>query len=67
MQPNDKSVSLFTALATAAATAFALEYLIHAEWGFHRLAIREDALGAAGLLIVLLGLRIVFARNKKGS
>ena len=67
MAPNDKSIGLFTALATAAATAFALEYMIHAEWGFRGVTIREDALGIAGLLIVLLGLRAVFTRNKKGS
>jgi hypothetical protein len=66
MEPNDKTISLFTALTTAAATAFALEYMIHAEWGLHRVAIREDALGAAGVLIVLLGLKAIFARKKKG-
>jgi hypothetical protein len=67
MAPNDKTIGLTTALIAAVVTAFALEYMIHAEWGMHRAAIREDALGAVGLLVMLLGLKAIFTRDRKGS
>jgi hypothetical protein len=63
----DKSMSLLTALASAAATAYALAYLAHAEWGLSRIVIREDAIGMAGLLGIAIIARIVFRRKNKGS
>jgi hypothetical protein len=62
----DKSMSLFTALASAAATAYALAYMAHAEWGLSRIAIREDAIAMAGLLGAAIVARIVLRRNNKG-
>jgi hypothetical protein len=63
----DKSMSLLTAVASAAATAYALAYVAHAEWGLSRIVIREDAMGMAGLLGVAVIARIVFRRKNKGS
>ncbi len=61
----DPSMSLMTALASAAATAYALAYMAHAEWGLSRLVIREDAMGMAGLLGVAIIAKMVFQRRKK--
>ena len=63
----DKSMSLFTALASAAATAYALAYIAHAEWGLSRIIIREDALGMAGLLGAAIVAKIMLRRKKNGS
>jgi hypothetical protein len=64
----DKSMSLLTALASAAATAYALAYVAHSEWGISRIRIREDALVLAMLLGVGLTASIVLQRKKnKGS
>jgi hypothetical protein len=62
----DHSMSLLTALASAAATAYALAYMAHAEWGLSRIVIREDAIGMAGLLGIAIIAKMVF-RRKKGS
>jgi hypothetical protein len=63
----DRSMSLLTALASAAATAYVMAYMAHAEWGISRIVIREDAMGAAGLLGIAIVVRIVFRRKNKGS
>jgi hypothetical protein len=63
----DRSMSLLTALASAAATAYALAYMAHVEWGLSRLIIREDAMGMAGLLGVVITAKMVFRRKKNGS
>jgi hypothetical protein len=63
----DKSMSLFTALASAAATAYALAYVAHAEWGVSRIVIREDAIGMAGLLGIVLVAKVMLRRKNKGS
>jgi hypothetical protein len=63
----DKSMSLFTALASAAATAYALAYMAHAEWGLSRIVIREDAIGMAGLLGTAIVAGIILRRKNKGS
>jgi hypothetical protein len=63
----DKSMSLFTALASAAATAYALAYVAHAEWGLSRIVIREDAIGMAGLLGAAILARFILGRKNKGS
>lgn len=63
----DNSMSLLTALASAAATAYALDYIAHAEWGFSRIVIREDAIGMAGLLAAAIVAGIILRRKKKGS
>jgi hypothetical protein len=63
----DKSMSLFSALASAAATAYALAYVAHAEWGVSRIVIREDAIGMAGLLGVAIAAKIILRRKNKGS
>ena len=47
-------MSVLTALASAAATAYALAYVAHSEWGLSRIKIREDALALAALLGVAL-------------
>jgi hypothetical protein len=61
-------MSLLTALASAAATAYALAYVAHSEWGISRVQIREDALALAALLGVGLAAKIVLQRkNNKGS
>jgi hypothetical protein len=66
-KPPDKSMSLFSALASAAATAYAVAYVAHAEWGVSRLVIREDAIGMAGLLLAAICVKIIFQRRNKGS
>ncbi len=63
----DNSISLLAGLASAAATAYALAYMAHAEWGLSRVVIREDAVGLAGLLGVAIIAKMVFRRKKKGS
>jgi uncharacterized membrane protein YsdA (DUF1294 family) len=67
-KPPDQSMSLFSALASAAATAYALAYVAHSEWGISRTRIREDALLLAALLGVALTVKIVLqSRKNKGS
>jgi hypothetical protein len=67
-KPDDQPMRLFTALASATVTAYALAYIAHFELGLSRLKIREDALAAVGLLVVALTVRIVFRRkNNRGS
>lgn len=61
----DKSMSLFTALMSATATAYALAYIAHAEWGLRRTFIRDDALGMAAILGVAVMAKIIFQRKKK--
>jgi hypothetical protein len=63
----DKSMSLFTALASATATAYALAYIAHGEWGLRRIMIREDAVGTAAILGMAIIAKMVFQRKKKGS
>lgn len=63
----DHSMNLLTALASAAATAYALAYMANAEWGLSRIVIREDAIGMAGLLGIAIIAKVVFRRKKKGS
>ena len=62
-----KSMRMLTALASASVTAYALAYITHAEWGFRRIVIREDALGMAGVLGIAIMARIIFQRSKRGS
>jgi hypothetical protein len=66
-KPDDQPMKLFTALASATVTAYALAYIAHFELGLSRLKIREDALAAVGLLVVALTVKIVFRRKNKGS
>jgi hypothetical protein len=66
-KPDDQPMKLFTALASATVTAYALAYIAHFELGLSRLKIREDALAAVGLLVVALTVKIVFQRKNKGS
>jgi formate hydrogenlyase subunit 3/multisubunit Na+/H+ antiporter MnhD subunit len=63
-KPPDQSMSLFSALASAAATAYSLAYMAHSEWGISRTRIREDALVLAALLGVALTVNIVLQRKK---
>jgi hypothetical protein len=66
--PPDQSMSLLTALASAAATAYALAYVAHSEWGISRTKIREDALALAVLLGLAMAVNIVLRRRQdKGS
>jgi hypothetical protein len=64
---HDRSMSLFTALASATVTAYALAYITHAEWGLRLVVVREDALGMAGVLGVVIITKIFFRRKKRGS
>jgi hypothetical protein len=66
-RPNDKSISLFSALASACLTAYALAYLANSEWGLSRLKTREDALALVGLAVVGWTVKIVFQRKKSGG
>ena len=43
-------MSLITALASATATAFALDYMARTEWGLTPVVIWRDALVVAGIL-----------------
>jgi hypothetical protein len=61
---NGKSLSLFSALASAAATAYALDYVIHTEWGLSPVTIRRDAIAAAGLLVCATVVKALVRRNK---
>ena len=64
----DPSISLLTALASATATAYALAYVAHSEWGLSRIKIREDALALAAMVGVALTLKMVLRGKKnKGS
>jgi hypothetical protein len=66
--PPDRSVNLLSALASAAATAYALAYVAHSEWGFSSLKIREDALALAVVLGAIMTARMLLRRrNNKGS
>jgi len=61
-------MSILTALASAAATAYALAYVAHSEWGISRIRIREDALVLAALLGVAVTAKVVLQRKRnKGS
>ena len=60
---NGKSLSLFSALASAAATAYALDYVIHNEWGLSLITIRRDAMAAAGLLVFATIVKALVRRN----
>ena len=61
-------MSLLTAFASAAATAYAIAYVAHCEWGLSRIKIREDALALAALLGVALTVKTLLRRKKnKGS
>jgi hypothetical protein len=66
-KPDDQPMKLFTALASATVTAYALAYFAHFELGLSRIKIREDALAAIGVLVVVLTVKIVFRRKNKGS
>jgi hypothetical protein len=67
-KPPDQPMSLFSALASAAATAYALAYMAHSEWGISRVKIREDALVLAVMLGVAMAVKIVLQSKKnKGS
>jgi uncharacterized protein (DUF2342 family) len=66
-KPLDQSMSLLTALASAAATAYALAYVAHAEWGISRVRIREDALALAAVLGITMMVKIVLKRRGNGS
>jgi hypothetical protein len=66
-EPQGKSISLLTALASATATAYALAYVAHSEWGISRIRIREDALALAVLLGVGLTAKIVLQGKKNNG
>jgi hypothetical protein len=67
-EPDHQPMRLFTALASATVTAYALAYVVHSELGISRIKIREDALALVGLLVVVLTVKIVFQRkNNRGS
>jgi len=67
-EPPDQLMRLLTAFASAAATAYALAYVAHSEWGLSRINIREDALALATLLGVALTVKTWLRRkNNKGS
>ena len=66
-RPPDRSLNWLTALASAAATAYALAYVAHWEWGLSDLRIREDALALALLLGAAMTVDVLLRRRNKGS
>jgi hypothetical protein len=58
-------MSLFAAIASAAATAFALDYITHAEWGLSLIVIRRDALVIAGFVTLAMITKALLQRKKK--
>ena len=56
-------MSQFTALVSAIATAFALGYVAHAEWGVALVVIRRDALVVAGVLAFATIVKALIERN----
>ena len=65
--PTDQSVNLLSALASAAATAYALAYVAHSEWGFSSIKIREDALVLAVVLGATMTVRMLLRRRNNGG
>jgi uncharacterized membrane protein YsdA (DUF1294 family) len=64
----DRSVNLLSAFASADATAYALAYVAHSEWGLSRIRIREDALALAVLLGGAMTAKVLLRRkNNKGA
>ena len=59
-----RSMSLLTAFASAMATAFALDYMAHAEWGLSPVVIRRDALVVAGVLAVATIIKALIERKR---
>ena len=57
-------MSLFTALASATATAFALDYMARTEWGLQLVVIRRDALVVAGVLAFATILKALIERKR---
>jgi hypothetical protein len=57
-------MSLLTALASATATAFALDYMARAEWGLTLVVIRRDALVVAGVLAFATIVMAVIERKR---
>jgi hypothetical protein len=66
-KPDDQPMKLFTMLASATVTAYALAYIAHFELGLSRLKIREDALAAVGLLVVALTVKSFFGGKTTGD
>ena len=66
-KPPDRSLHLLTALASAAATAYALAYVAHSEWGLSVIRVREDALALAVLLGVAMTADILMRKRNNGS
>ena len=62
---SNKSMSLFTALASATVTAYAIAYVTHFEWHVSRIAVRRDALIVAAFLGVVVGIKVLFQRRRK--
>lgn len=61
-------MNMLAALASAPATAYALAYIAHTEWGFSRAHIREDALALAAVLVVAMTAKILLqSRRNRGS
>jgi hypothetical protein len=60
-------MSLFTALASATVTAYAIAYVTHFEWHVSRITVRKDALIIAAFLGVVLGLKAVFQKRRKSG
>ena len=58
-------MSLFTAIASATATAFALDYITHAEWGPPLIVIRRDALVIAGFVTLAMIIKALLQRKRK--
>jgi hypothetical protein len=60
----DRSMSLFTGLASATATAFALDYMVRAEWGLSLDVIRREALAVAGVLAFATIVKALIERKR---
>jgi hypothetical protein len=62
-----KSMNLFAALVSATGTAYAMAYVAHFEWHFSLIFVRTDALLVAAFLGIVLGLKLLFHRQRKSS
>jgi len=62
-----KSISLFAALVSATGTARAMDYFAHFEWHFPLTFVGTDALIMAAFLETVLGLKLLFPRQRKSG
>jgi hypothetical protein len=60
-------MSSLAALVGAIGTAYAIAYVSHFQWHFSRIFVRTDALIMAARLGIVLGLKILFHKQRKSD